>query len=112
MRKRALILAVFASLIGFASIFKGYYASEADWKRYESRLRFYETIDDGKLGAPVFLSHRFLQAPNELTEKEKMIAWVALPSAGILFIIGFLAGPAPTRKQNSPEQATENNDLK
>lgn len=108
MRKRATILAVIASLIGVATIFKGYYASESDWKSYRARVDFYETTHKiaAEQGIPT-LFNEFPHAPNEPTEKEKMVALVALSSAGVLFVIGFLAGPVSAKKENDGEPASQ-----
>lgn len=94
MRKKAITLALIASLTGVAALFKGYYASAADWERYKGDVSFYEAATRAHAQLGSFSSLGYPKAPNEPTELEKMIALVSLSLAGLLFIVGFLAGPA------------------
>jgi hypothetical protein len=94
MRKKAILLALIASLTGVAALFKGYYASASDWERYKGSVDFYEASSSAHSQLGSFTSLGYPKAPNEPTELEKMIALVSLSSAGLLFIVGFLAGSA------------------
>ena len=105
MRKRSVILALIASLIGVAALFKGYYASASDWERYKGSVAFYEVSANihSELGSLSSLDYP--EAPNVPTKMEKNIALAAFCAAVLLFIVGFLAGSSKSTTDTNEDAA-------